>query len=86
MRPQKDECMALDDYVPQIHPKRFHSSDLKELPRAMRKSDLKIFTPCSQDAYRIDEGNTNEFLTEPRTIGEFLKTTERKYNDGLGGK
>lgn len=47
---------------------------------AIRKSDLKRFTPRTKDVCRIDEGNTNEYLTEPRAIEEFLKTIEGKFN------
>jgi hypothetical protein len=72
--------MALDHYVSQVHLKRFYSLALDELMYAMRKSDMKRFTPRSQAVCRIDEGNTNEYLTEPRAIEEFLKTIERKYN------
>lgn len=72
--------MALDHYVSQVHLKRFYSPALRELMYAMRKSDLKRFTPRSQDVCRIDEGNTNDYLTEPRAIEEFLKPVEGKYN------
>jgi hypothetical protein len=47
---------------------------------AIRKSDLKRFTPNAQAVCRIDEGNTNEYLVEPRAIEEFLKTVEGRYN------
>ncbi len=37
--------------------------------------------PCrSENVCRIDEGDTNEYLTESRAIEEFLKTVEPKYN------
>jgi hypothetical protein len=75
--------MALDHYVSQVHLKRFYSPSLDELMHATRKSDLKTFTPRSNDVCRTDEGNTNDFLTEPRAIEEFLKTVERKYNDAV---
>jgi hypothetical protein len=32
---------------------------------------------------RIDEGNTNDYLIEPRAIEEFLKTIEGKYNSAV---
>ena len=47
---------------------------------AIRKSDLKQFTPNASSVCRIDEGNTNEYLSEPRLIEEFLKTIESGYN------
>jgi hypothetical protein len=75
--------MALDHYVSQVHLKRFYSPALKDLMYATRKSDLKAFTPTSQAVCRIDEGNTNDFLTEPRAIEEFLKTIESKYNGSV---
>ncbi len=72
--------MALDHYVSQVHLKRFYSPALDGLMYAIRKSDLKKFTPNAKAVCRIDEGNTNEFLTEPRAIEEFLRTIEGKYN------
>ena len=47
---------------------------------AMRKSDLHGFPCRSQDVCRIMDGNTNQFLIEPRVIEEFLKGVEPKYN------
>lgn len=70
--------MALDHYVSQVHLKRFCAKD--GLLHAVRKSDLKHFTPRPRDVCRIDEGSTNRYLTEPRVIEEFLKTIEGKYN------
>ncbi len=68
--------MALDHYVSQVHLKRFYSPSLDGLMYAIRKSDLDRFTPRSNDVCRMDEGNTNEYLTEPGAIEEFLKTVE----------
>jgi uncharacterized protein DUF4238 len=47
---------------------------------AIRKSDLKVFTPRAEDVCRIPEGNTNAYLENERLIEEFLKTIEPKYN------
>ena len=75
--------MALDHYVSQVHLKRFCSPALGGLTYAMRKSDLKRLTPRSQDVCRIDDGNPNDYLIEPRAIEEFLKTIEWKYNSAV---
>jgi Protein of unknown function (DUF4238) len=75
--------MALDHYVSQVHLKRFNSPALGDLMHAIRKSDLKQFTPNAKNVCRTDEGSTNEYLTEPRAIEEFLKTVERKYNAAI---
>jgi hypothetical protein len=75
--------MALDHYVSQVHLKRFYSPDLDDLMYAIRKSDLKRFTPKAQDVCRIDEGNTNDYLVEPRAIEEFLKSVEGRYNSAV---
>lgn len=77
--------MALDHYISQVHLKRFYSPALDGLMYAIRKSDLKRFTPNAKAVCRIDEGNTNEYLTEPRAIEEFLKTVEGKYNAAVSG-
>lgn len=50
---------------------------------AIRKSNLQQF-PCRSEAVcRIEEGNTNKYLKEPRKIEEFLRTIEPKYNMAL---
>lgn len=72
--------MALDHYVSQVHLKRFYSPVLGNLMYAIRKSDLREFTPNSEAVCRIDDGNTNPFLQEERAIEEFLKDIEPKYN------
>ena len=50
---------------------------------AMRKSDLKAFTPNSKSVCRIDDGNTNAYLREDRAIEEFLKSIEPNYNTAV---
>jgi hypothetical protein len=47
---------------------------------AIRKSDLKSFTPRSKDVCRANDGSTNAYLNEDRAIEEFLKTIEPKYD------
>ncbi|OAF05541.1 hypothetical protein AYJ54_01150 [Bradyrhizobium centrolobii] len=71
--------MALDHYISQVHLRNFYSPKIDRL-YAMRKSDLKTFEPRSQDVCRIDEGNTNPYLTESRAIEIFLKSVEPNYN------
>jgi hypothetical protein len=75
--------MALDHYVPQVYLKNFYSPILGELMYAIRKSDLKIFTPNSSSVCRNPEGNTTTFLNEPRAVEEFLRTIEPNYNKVL---
>jgi hypothetical protein len=75
--------MPLDHYVPQVHLRKFYSPALGELMYAMKKSDLKSFTPNSKSVCRIRDGSTNSYLREDRMIEEFLKTIEPKYNASL---
>lgn len=72
--------MPLDHYVSQVHLKNFHSPKLGEKLYAIRKPDMKAFPCRAKDVCRIEEGSTNEYLTEPRAIEEFLTTVEPKYN------
>jgi len=72
--------MALDHYVSQVYLKNFYSPDLGELMHAIKKSDLKYFTPNSDSVCRIEKGNSNPFLSEERIIEEFLQTIEPYYN------
>src|SRR5882724_5198104 len=72
--------MALDHYISQVHLRRFYSPVLENRMYAMRKSNLKRFPPKSDDVCRIEEGNTNEYLKEPRKIEDFLNSIEGKYN------
>lgn len=75
--------MPLDHYIPQVHLKKFYSSELGELMYAIRKDDLKEFTPNSKSVCRIEDGSTNSYLSEDRIVEEFLKTIEPKYNESL---
>jgi hypothetical protein len=67
----------------QVLLKNFYSPAVDGLMYAVGKSDLKRFTPKSQDVCRIEEGSTNPFLTEERAIEEFLKVVEPRYNRSL---
>lgn len=75
--------MPLDHYVPQVHLKKFYSPVLGERMYAIRKSDLKCFTPNSNRVCGIHDGSTNAYLREDRAIEEFLKTIEPNYNSAL---
>ncbi|MHC4530966.1 MAG: DUF4238 domain-containing protein [Planctomycetota bacterium] len=75
--------MPLDHYISQVHLRKFYSPKLRELMYAIRKSDLKEFTPNSDSVCRIEDGSTNAYLREDRIIEEFLKTIEPNYNKSL---
>ncbi len=75
--------MPLDHYVSQVHLRNFHSPKLGEMLCSIRKSDMKAFNCRTSDVCRIEEGSTNDYLTEPRAIEEFLTTIEPKYNGAL---
>jgi hypothetical protein len=73
--------MPLDHYVSQVHLKRFYASDLNgKKMYAVRKTDGRAFPCGSEDVCRIEDGNTNPLLSEPRMIEEFAKLFEPKYN------
>lgn len=75
--------MALDHYVSQVYLRNFYSPKLRGLMYAVRKSDMKLFTPDARSVCRIESGNTNAYLQEDRAIEEFLKGIEPRYNDAL---
>lgn len=75
--------MPLDHYISQVHLKKFYSPALGDLMYAIRKSDLKTFTPNSKVVCGINDGSTNAYLREDRAIEEFLKTIEPNYNSAL---
>ena len=75
--------MSLDHFVSQVHLKNFYSPKLGTLMYAIRKSDLKLFTPDAKSVCRIEEGNTNSYLREDRIVEEFLKSIEPRYNAAL---
>ena len=75
--------MPLDHFVSQVHLKNFYSPKLGSLMYAIRKSDLRLFTPNAQSICRIEDGSTNSYLREDRVIEEFLKGIEPKYNAAL---
>jgi hypothetical protein len=72
--------MPLDHYVSQVHLKNFYSPELGNLMYAIRKRDLKLFTPNADSVCRIDHGSTNSYLSEDRIVEEFLKGIEPRYN------
>ncbi|MGV8075065.1 MAG: DUF4238 domain-containing protein [Syntrophobacteraceae bacterium] len=76
--------MPLDHYVPQVHLRNFYSPKLGSLMYAIRKSDLKSFTPNAGSVCRVENGSTNFYLREDRVIEEFLKGIEPNYNNSLG--
>ena len=74
--------MALDHYVSQVHLRRFYSAAKAGLI-TFDKDTGKCAVRTAKRVCRIDEGNTNEYLTEPRIIEEFLKPVENGYNDAV---
>ena len=75
--------MALDHYISQVYLRRFLAPELGHLLHGIRKSDLKRFTPRPKDICRLDEGNTNDFLSEPRAIEGFLVPIEGGFNSAV---
>jgi hypothetical protein len=75
--------MPLDHYVSQVHLRKFYSPVLGDRMYAMRKSDLKTFTPNSKVVCGINDGSTNTYLQNDRAIQEFLKVIEPKYDAAL---
>ena len=72
-----------DHYISQVHLKNFYSPKLDNLMYAIRKSDLKAFTPNSESVCRIENGSTNSYLRKDRIVEEFLKEIEPKYNASI---
>jgi len=75
--------MALDHYIPQVHLKKFYSPALGNRNYAIRKTDLKAFTPRSEDVCRIMDGSTNAYLQKDRAVEDFLRTIEPNYSAAL---
>lgn len=71
--------MALDHYISQVHLKKFYTPGQNRM-YAIRKHDLKSFTPNAKAVCRLENGNTNKYLKETRAIEEFLKHVEPHYN------
>jgi len=76
--------MPLDHYVSQVHLRNFYSPVLQNRMHAIRKSDLKAFTPRSEDVCRIEDGSTNAYLQPARAVEDFLLSVEPRYNAALG--
>lgn len=72
--------MPLDHYISQVYLRKFLAPELHNRMYAMRKSDLASFTPRTSDVCRIEDGNTNQYLSEERAIEEFLTEVEPRYN------
>jgi hypothetical protein len=50
---------------------------------AIRKADLKQFTPDAASVCRIEDGSTNSYLKNDRAIEDFLKEIEPNYNSAV---
>ena len=72
--------MPLDHYVSQVHLKNFYSLASDSHMHAIRKSDLTRFRCNAQSVCRIEDGSTNAYLREDRSIEKFLVDVEPKYN------
>jgi Protein of unknown function (DUF4238) len=72
--------MPLDHYVSQVHLRNFCSPTLGNRLHAIRKSDLKQFSPRPADVCRIKDGSSNAYLKSERIIEEFLRDIEPRYN------
>lgn len=70
--------MALDHYVSQVHLREFTNTETKKL-FAISKLDLREFTPSPKSVCAIRDGNTNEYLKEPRLIEHLLERVEPNY-------
>ncbi|WP_421702846.1 DUF4238 domain-containing protein [Aliiroseovarius sp.] len=75
--------MALDHYVSQVHLKQFLRQSDGRLLLATRKSDICEFPTRTMDVCRVEEGSTNDFLTENRVVEDFLKGIEPAYEPCL---
>ena len=75
--------MPLDHYVSQVYLKNFYSLKLKCLMYAIRKNNLKLFQTNSESVCRIENGSTNLYLNDVRSIESFLKGIEPKYNTAI---
>lgn len=71
--------MALDHYVSQVYLRQW-SDPNTGLLRAIRKADLKCFTPRPKDVCRIEAGNTNPYVQPERAIEEFLAYIEPRFS------
>jgi len=72
--------VPLDHYVSLVHLRKFYSPALGKRMYAIRKTDLKAFTPDSQAVCRIMDGTTNAYLSNDRAVEDFLKTGEPNYS------
>lgn len=75
--------MTLDHYVSQVYLRNFYSPALGNRMHALRKRDLKAFTPRSEDVCRVEEGSTNRYLTNYRLNEQFLREIEPRYTASL---
>lgn len=72
--------MALDHYISQVHLKNFYNESEDPPLNAICKTTMKQYKCHARDICRISEGSTNNYLTEPRYIEEFLRVIEQNYN------
>ena len=77
-RPQCDtETVANDHYVSQTHLRGWQDDD--ELLNAVRKSDLGTFRPKTDRVCGSIDGNTNDYLNDPRAVEDIIRPIECGY-------
>jgi hypothetical protein len=75
--------MPLDHYIPQVHLRKFCSPKLGNRLYAIRKANLKRFTPTPKSVCAITDGSSNAYLRNDRAVEEFLKSIEPAYNAAI---
>lgn len=75
--------MARDHFVSQVHLKQFIDPNDGRRTNAVRKSDLKVFSPRPKDVCAVENGNSNPYLVEERLIERLLAEIEPAYEPNL---
>lgn len=71
--------MARDHYVSQVHLRNFYPPG-KTMLHAINKENMKEFECPAKAVCFVEEGSTNEHLSDQRCIEKLLPLIENKYN------
>lgn len=69
--------MPGDHYVSQTHLRGWQGSDSRL--NVVRKADLRMFRPGTHSICSVIDGNTNPYLSDPRSVEEIIKPIEGGY-------
>lgn len=75
--------MPFDHFISQVYLRHWIAGDMGSCLRAIRKSDLYSFRPSPRAICKVQDGNTNRLINQPRKMEETFSLVEHGYNRAI---